>query len=148
VAEKHVVVDASTTESAGGRLGTRGVADRRGPWISEGERQMGGQLLIERSHRAASERPRARTDQRRQVRPTRQRGGEREECASTRGCDRWGPPVWESWRALAARARGWAGWAVLRQNNLFFFQGFSNFFSILFLSRVFISNSSQYSNSN
>jgi hypothetical protein len=39
----------------GGRLGTRGVADRRGPRTSEGAQQTGGQLLTGRSHRAASE---------------------------------------------------------------------------------------------
>jgi hypothetical protein len=39
VARKRVVMDASTTESAGDRLGKRGVADRRGPRTSEGERQ-------------------------------------------------------------------------------------------------------------
>jgi hypothetical protein len=39
VAGKCVVMGEYTTESAGGRLGKRGVADRRGPWTSEGERQ-------------------------------------------------------------------------------------------------------------
>jgi hypothetical protein len=38
VAEKRAVVGASTTESVGGRL-RRGVANRRGPRTSEGERQ-------------------------------------------------------------------------------------------------------------
>jgi hypothetical protein len=41
VARKCAIVGASTTESAGGRLGKRGVADRRGSWTSEGERQTG-----------------------------------------------------------------------------------------------------------
>jgi hypothetical protein len=42
VAGKRAIVGASTMESTGGRLGKRGVADRRGPWTSEGERQTGG----------------------------------------------------------------------------------------------------------
>jgi hypothetical protein len=36
VAGKRAAVGASTTESAGRRLGKRGVADRRGPQTSEG----------------------------------------------------------------------------------------------------------------
>jgi hypothetical protein len=55
VAEKRAVVGASTTESTGGRLEKRGVADRRGPRTSEGERANGRSALIGRSHRAASE---------------------------------------------------------------------------------------------
>jgi hypothetical protein len=39
----------------GRRLGTRGVADRRGRWTSEGAQQTSGQLLTGRSHRASSE---------------------------------------------------------------------------------------------
>ena len=42
VAGKHVVVSASMMESVGGRLGKRGVADRRGPRTSKGEWQTGG----------------------------------------------------------------------------------------------------------
>ena len=38
VAGKRAVVGASMTESAGGRLGKRGVADRQGPRTREGER--------------------------------------------------------------------------------------------------------------
>jgi hypothetical protein len=55
VVRKRTVVGASTMESVDGRLGTRGVADRRGLWNSEGEQQTGGQLLTGRSHRAMSE---------------------------------------------------------------------------------------------
>jgi hypothetical protein len=55
VAGKRAVMGASTTESAGGRFGKRGVADRRGPRTSDSERQKGGQMLIGRSDRAASE---------------------------------------------------------------------------------------------
>jgi hypothetical protein len=43
MAEKRAVMGASTTESAGGRLGKKGVADSRGQQTSEGERQTGGQ---------------------------------------------------------------------------------------------------------
>jgi hypothetical protein len=42
VAGKRAVVGTSTTESAGRRLGKRGVADRRGPRTSKGEWQTGG----------------------------------------------------------------------------------------------------------
>ena len=36
-------VGASMAECAGGRLGTRGVADRRGPWAKRENSPMGGQ---------------------------------------------------------------------------------------------------------
>jgi hypothetical protein len=52
-------VGASMVKCAGGRLGTRGVADRRGLRTSEGGTAMGGQLLTGRPHRTTRERTRA-----------------------------------------------------------------------------------------
>jgi hypothetical protein len=50
VARNHVVVGVSTTESEGGRLGKRGVTDRRGPQTSEGERVNWRSALTVKSH--------------------------------------------------------------------------------------------------
>jgi hypothetical protein len=50
MAGKRVVVEASTTESVGGRLGKVTMADRRGPHTSEGERANGRSALSGRSH--------------------------------------------------------------------------------------------------
>jgi hypothetical protein len=108
VAEKRAVLGASTTESVGGRLGKRGVADRRGPWINESERQTSSQMLTGRSHRAASESGQERgwfgADKSTPL------GSERERGKSERareGADRWEPLVREGGRGSAHV--GWAG---------------------------------------
>jgi hypothetical protein len=93
----------------GGRLGTRGVADRRGSRTSEGAQRTGGQLLTGRSHRAASEsgHERGRIDTDRPPPPGSERGRERRKRARVRaGADRRGPRVKDGGRAgVGARAR-------------------------------------------
>jgi hypothetical protein len=109
VAGKHAVVGASMTESAGGRLGKRGVADRWGPWASEGEWQTGGQMLRGRSHRAASEsgheRGRFSVDRSAPLGSERERG---------RVSAHESAPGW-------CAGAGWVGWADLGRNGLLFF---------------------------
>jgi hypothetical protein len=70
VAGKHAVVGASTTESAGERLGKRGMADRRvrGPTRVSRKRPVNTNRKVPPS--SERERLRARTDRRRQVWPT------------------------------------------------------------------------------
>jgi hypothetical protein len=108
VAGKHVVVGASMTKSAGGRLGKRGVADRRGPQTSEGEQVNGRSALTGRPHRAASEsgRVRGRNDADRSVPPgSRRERGRDSVCVVV--ADIWGPPVRRRERARP----GWLDWA-------------------------------------
>jgi hypothetical protein len=104
MAEKRVVMGASTTESVGGRFGKRGVVDRRGPRTSDSERQMGGQMLIGRSHRAASESGYKRewfgADRSTPLGSERERG---KSDWAREGADRRGPPVREGWCAGVGR---------------------------------------------
>jgi hypothetical protein len=104
MARKHAVVGASTTESAGGRLGKAAVTEKQGPQTSEGERAngrsaltggpteqraragacAGGSAPAGRSHRAAGRREGEST------------------CAVV--ADRWGPPVRQRERARPSGA--------------------------------------------
>jgi hypothetical protein len=147
VAGKRVVVGASTTESAGGRLGKRGVADRRGLQISEGERQTGSQMMTGRSHRGASEsgheRGRFGIDRSAPLSSERERGKSER---TREGADRRRPPVREGWCA-GARARARMAGLTWAKMAFSFFRDFLNTFLFIF-SRVFNSNSNQYSNSN
>jgi hypothetical protein len=146
VVGKHVVMGASMTESVGGRLWERGVADRRGPWSNEGEWQIGGQMLTWMSHRAASESDhgRGRFDVDRSA-PLRSERGRGKSEQAREGTDRWGPPVREGWCAGAgAHARAGLTWAEM---TFSFSRDFLNAFIFIF-SRVLNSNSNQYSNSN
>ena len=114
VAEKRAVVGTSTTESACGRLGKRGVADKRGPQTSEGERANGRSPLTGRSHRASSEsgHEHGQVGADRSVPPGsgRERGRERARARTQAVAGRWGPPV-----RRRGHARGLAGpsWAIL-----------------------------------
>jgi hypothetical protein len=113
VARKRAVVGASMTESADGRLGKRGVADRRGPQTSEGERVNGRSTLT-----GAPTKKRARAgvcaDGSAPTGQPHRAAGERERvgaCAVV--ADRWGPPVRGRGRARSLAGLDWAGWAEM-----------------------------------
>jgi hypothetical protein len=100
VAGIRTVMGASTTASAGGRLGKGAVADRRGPQTSKGQRANGRSALTGRSHRAASESGRVRgrigADRPIPLGSGRERG-RGSACAVV--ADRWDPPVRRCGRA-------------------------------------------------
>jgi hypothetical protein len=124
------------------------VDDRRGPRSSEGERQTCGQMLTWRSHRAASEsgHERGRFGVDRSAPLGSERGRGKSERARE-GANRRGPPVKEGWCAgTGARARAGPVGLTWAEMAFSFSRDFLNAFFIF--SRVFNSNSNQYSNSN
>ena len=106
---RDTVMGASTTESAGGRLGQGVVADRQGSQTSEGEQANDRSALTGRSHRAASEsgRVRGRIGADRPVPPSSGReSGRGSACAVM--ADRWGPPFRRHGRARVLAGLDWA----------------------------------------